>query len=99
MTSAEAAGLRDFISVGFGKVCDRLDQVYAAQLDFQARVATHFGEVCTRLDLLSTRLSRLEVQQEEMRSDFRAFGEGLRSSTPHPQAPTAPAGLLQPPNS
>ena len=73
MTSAEIAGLRDFISVEFGKVHDRVDQVNAAQLDFQAHVATHFGEVYTRL-------SRVEIQQEEMRSDFRAFGEGLQST-------------------
>ena len=47
MTSAEIAGLRDFISVELGKVHDRVDQVYALQLDFQAHVATHFGEVYT----------------------------------------------------
>jgi DNA anti-recombination protein RmuC len=80
MTSAEIAGLRDFISVELGKVHDRVDQVYALQLDFQAHVATHFGEVYTRLDRMDTRLSRVEIQQEEMRGDFRALGEGLQSA-------------------
>jgi hypothetical protein len=29
---------------------------------------------------MSVRLTRVETQFEEMRSDFRAFGEGLRSA-------------------
>jgi hypothetical protein len=65
----------------------RVDRVYAGQLDFQEYVAGHFGKVYTRLDDVSTRLddvsarlSREETEREEMRSDFRAFGEGLGST-------------------
>ncbi|MCJ7628516.1 MAG: hypothetical protein MUO50_09030 [Longimicrobiales bacterium] len=43
-------------------------------------MAGHFGTVYTRLDDVSTRLSRVETQFEEMRGDFRAFGEELGSA-------------------
>jgi len=80
MTSVEIAELREFISGELQKVNTRVDQVYAGQLDFQEYVAGHFGKVYTRLDDVSSRLSREETQREEMRSDFRAFGEGLGST-------------------
>ena len=73
MTPDENLGLREFISGELRKVHDRVDQVYAVLLDFQEHVARHFGEVYTRL-------SRVETQFEEMRGDFRAFGEGLGST-------------------
>jgi hypothetical protein len=94
MTSADIAELREFISgelqkvhTGLEQVNTRLDQVntqvdkvYAGQLDFEKHVASHFGEVYNRLDNLSSRLSREGTQREEMRSDFRVFGEGLGST-------------------
>ncbi|MFH1765502.1 MAG: hypothetical protein ABIF09_15045 [Gemmatimonadota bacterium] len=94
MTPAENAELREFISEELRKVHDRVDQihtrvdqVYVGQLDVQEHVAGHFGKVYTRLDdgfasleAVSTRLYRVETQFEEMRSDFRAFGEGLGSA-------------------
>ena len=94
MTPAEIGELREFISGELRRVHDRVDQihtrvdqVYAGQLDFQEHVTGHFGKVYTRLDDVTTRLddvttrvSRLETQFEEMRSDFRAFGEGLGSA-------------------
>ncbi|MCJ7627687.1 MAG: hypothetical protein MUO50_04785 [Longimicrobiales bacterium] len=80
MTPAEIAELRKFIAGELRKVHDRVDQVYAGLLAFQEQVAGHFGTVYTRLDDVTTRLSRVETQFEEMRSDFRAFGEELRST-------------------
>jgi hypothetical protein len=81
MTPAENAGLREFISEELQKVHTRMDLMYAGQLDFQEQVTGHFGKVHTRLDDVSTRLSRVETQFEEMRSDFRAFGEELGSTS------------------
>ena len=94
MTPAEIVELREFISGELQKVHNRVDQVTtrldrvnAGQLDFQKYVAGHFGKVYTRLDDVTTgldgvttRLSRVETQFEEMRSDFRAFGEELGST-------------------
>ena len=80
MTPAENTELREFISEELQKVHDRVDQVYVGQLDFHEHVAGHFGKVYTRLDDVSARLSRVETQFEEMRSDFRAFGEGIESA-------------------
>lgn len=93
MAPTEIAELREFISGELRKVhirfdgmdvrfdqvdgrLDRMDQRFE-QHAFQAHTAKHVGAVCTRLDDVSARLSRVEVQGEEMRSDFRAFGEAL----------------------
>lgn len=73
MTSSEIAGLREFIS-------GELQKVHTDQLDFQQHVGTHFAKVYEGLNDVSSRLSRQETLSEEMRSDFRAFGEDLQST-------------------
>ena len=73
-------GRLDQVEGGLAEVRTGVDQVQVEQQAFQAHVAHHFGAVYTRLDDVSTRLSREETKHEEMRSDFRVFGEGLGST-------------------
>jgi len=58
----------------------RLDEVRTDQLDFRQQVDNHFAKVYEGLNDVSTRLARQETQGEEMRKDFRAFGENLEST-------------------
>jgi len=94
MTPSEIAELREFISGELQKVHTRfdgvdgrfdgideqLDQVRTDQLDFQQHVGTHFAKVYEGLNDVSSRLSHQETRSEEMRNDFRAFGENLESA-------------------
>lgn len=94
MTPSEIAELREFISAEFQKTHDRMEGVEQGQarpehrmgdvegelrefrfeqLAFQAHVAWHFVEQ-------SQLLGRIEVGQEQMRNDFRVFGEGLQAT-------------------
>ena len=73
-------GRLDQVDGGLAEVRKRVDQVQVDQEAFEAHVAHHFEVVYTRLDDVSARLSRAETKREEMRSDFRVFGEGLGST-------------------
>lgn len=93
MTSAEIADLKQFTVDELGKVHLRLDGIERRSQDFEALVAQHFTAVYGRLDALERRmdtleqrmddferrLTRVEIIQEQMRDDFRAFGEALVS--------------------
>jgi len=57
---------------------EKVEEVHFEQHAFQSHVAQQFGAVYARLDDVSARLSRVEVMGEEMKSDFRAFGEALQ---------------------
>jgi archaellum component FlaC len=63
---------------GLVELREKVDEVQLEQHAFQAHVADQFGTVHARLDSVSARLSRVEVLGEEMKSDFRAFGEALQ---------------------
>jgi archaellum component FlaC len=87
MTSTDINELRDFISGELDKVHVRLDEVRKDQARLEALSARHFasiesrfGGVESRLGGVESRLTRVEILQEAMRSDFRVFGEDLRST-------------------
>ena len=65
---------------GLAELREKVEEVQFEQYAFQSHVAHHFGAVYARLDDASARLSRMEVWGEEMRSDFRAFGETLQDT-------------------
>ncbi len=73
-------GRLDGVERGLVEVRAQLREVQVEQHAFQAHVARHFGVVYKRFDDVSTRLAQLELQREEMRSDFRAFGESLQAT-------------------
>ena len=73
-------GRFDQVEGGLAEVRKRVDKVRVEQQAFEGLVAHHFEVVYTRLGDVSTRLSRAETKREEMRSDFRVFGEGLGST-------------------
>ncbi len=56
-----------------GGVEGELREFRSEQLDFQGLVSRHFVE-------FSRRLRGVEVGQEEMRSDFKALGDGLQGT-------------------
>jgi archaellum component FlaC len=71
-------GRLDGLDGAVAELREKVEEVHFEQHAFQSHVAHHFGAVYGRLDDVSARLSRMEVWGEEMKSDFRAFGEALQ---------------------
>ena len=79
--------VRHFISGELDKVHVRLDEVHVRldgvredQARLEALSARHFASIESRFGGVESRLTRVEIIQEAMRSDFRVFGEDLRST-------------------
>jgi len=84
----------DGVEARLDRMESRLDGLEHDQLAFQAVVAKHFLEVFRRLDALEERQRALEERQraleegqrklgtdfDQIRGDFKAFGEGLQAT-------------------